>query len=187
MTREWRAIKGFEGLYEVSDDGKVRSLDRLVIKSNGFRYSVAGRVLIPRQNPGGYLGVCLYRDGVCEEQPSIHRLVAEAFLPACEGKTEVNHIDGDKTNNNVENLEWCTDSENKLHAYRKGLRKRKPDKACEANKRRVVRSDGVVFESIKAAAEALGRTCGPIHGVLSGRQMACMGFSFKYEDKEEKL
>ena len=99
MEEIWKDIKGFEGLYQVSNYGLVRSL-----RDNHGR--ARELILKPKMNRGGYLYVALWKDGksmTCR----IHRLVAEAFLPNPLGLPQVNHIDEDKTNNRVENLEWC--------------------------------------------------------------------------------
>lgn len=94
----WKAVKGYEGLYEVSDEGRVRSVAR------------GNRVLRPQERRHGYLAVCLYGRGGNKNgfrQISVHRLVAEAFLENPNGYTDVNHKDENKQNNRLDNLEWC--------------------------------------------------------------------------------
>lgn len=103
----WKPIKGYENEYLVSNLGQVKSLDR--IRKNGLK---KGKVLKPIRHSNGYLRVHLNR-----KDYFIHRLVAQAFIENPLNKEYVNHIDGDKTNNNVTNLEWTTPSENMHHAY----------------------------------------------------------------------
>ena len=98
----WRPIEGYEGLYEVSSYGRVRSLDRYDNR-NCFR---KGKVLSPIKDKDGYIQVSLYYNRKMYKK-YVHRIVAEAFLPNPDNLPEVNHKDEDKTNNNVTNLEWC--------------------------------------------------------------------------------
>ena len=106
---EWRPIEGYEGLYEVSNLGQVRSF-----------YTGEAKVLKPSIDKDGYLKAGLSKDGKMYLK-SIHRLVASAFIPNIGDKPQVNHIDGDKTNNTVDNLEWVTSKENIQHAWNTGL------------------------------------------------------------------
>lgn len=115
----WKAVVGYEGLYDVSDTGKVRSLERLT--SAGRRG--IGRELRQYLLPCGYFEVLLSNDGKIKHK-RVHRLVADAFCEKTDGRNEVNHIDGNKQNNSADNLEWVTRSENVKHAYRNGLQKK---------------------------------------------------------------
>lgn len=119
MQEEWKQILGYEGLYEISNTGLVKSLDR-VKGVNGQRQTQKGRILKPAVNSSGYLTVRL---GVGGEYTSkyIHRLVAEAFILNLYSKEQVNHINGIKTDNRTSNLEWVTSSENTKHAFNTGL------------------------------------------------------------------
>ena len=106
MIEEWRPIEGYEGLYEISSYGRVRSLDKYVkSKSESYRLH-KGKVLSPEKNTRGYLSVVLSYNGK-HKTITVHRLVAQAFLPNPDNLPEINHKDEDKTNNNVTNLEWC--------------------------------------------------------------------------------
>lgn len=124
----WKDIKGCEGRYQVSNLGNVRSLDRYInqTSANGIIYSrfMKGKLLSSERNNGnGYLCVQL-PDGVYtekEENHYIHQLVAETFIPNPENKPTVNHKDANKDNNNVDNLEWATQSEQMIHAYSMNL------------------------------------------------------------------
>ena len=120
---EWKPIKEYEGLYEVSSRGRVKRLGRIVTDSLGRERLIKEIMLTPQVNiKTGYVYIHI---GKREQRRlvSLHRLVAKAFIPKEEGKPYVNHIDGDKENNNVENLEWVTAQENTQHAYEKGLLK----------------------------------------------------------------
>lgn len=105
----WKPIEGYVGLYEVSDQGRVRSIKR------------DGRLLTACKVAHGYLAYNLYKEG---KQRSIlaHRLVAKAFIPNPDNKPQVNHIDGVKSHNSVDNLEWATAAENIWHAEKMGLK-----------------------------------------------------------------
>jgi len=113
----WKDIKGFEGLYQISNTGKVKSLP----KKCGTTYK-GETIRKLSQTKDGYLKVRLIGNGK-DITTRIHRLVAIAFIPNPLNKDTVNHIDGNKHNNNVENLEWSTRTEQLNHAYSLGLKK----------------------------------------------------------------
>lgn len=119
---EWRPIPDYEAQYEVSPAGDIRRCGRAARTGKGQGGGATiGRILKPSPVPGGYRKVQLWRNGSYQSL-LVHRIVAAAFLgPRPEGH-EVNHKDGDKTNNRVGNLEYMTRSENNRHAYRTGLR-----------------------------------------------------------------
>lgn len=115
----FKDIKGFEGKYQVSNFGNARSLDIKIKVKNGFR-TYKGKPLVLSTNSNGYLGVSLSIKN-CRRNAYIHRLVAETFLPNPLNKKCVNHKDGNKQNNNIDNLEWNTYKENQNHAYDNNL------------------------------------------------------------------
>lgn len=131
----WRIIPSFP-VYSASNYGRIRN--------NG-----TGRIMHVFTNPRGYLTLTLRKDNT-QVTKSVHRLVAEAFLGGPHPGLDVNHIDGDKTNNCIENLEWCTREDNVRHAVHTGLR--------PGPRRRAVRivETGEVFESIRECAKYLG-------------------------------
>lgn len=149
---EWRDIKGYEGLYQVSNLGRVRSLDRLVNNKHGQRFLKGGIKRVFDWGTG-YQYVNLH----CQQKrksKSVHRLVAEAFVENVYNKPEVNHIDGNKHNNRADNLEWCTSSENELHAYNLGLIKLPNTiSACVTNTETGVKT---FFDSLSAASRFVG-------------------------------
>jgi len=109
-------VVGFEDAYQVSDEGEVYSIERVVLGSDGIEYPFpAGKRAKSANIQNQYFMVCLYKNNV-GYQKYVHRLVSEAFIPRIPGKPAVNHIDGDRQNNKVENLEWVTYSENSQHA-----------------------------------------------------------------------
>ena len=114
-------IPKYEGYYQVSNHGNVRSLDIVIKEKTGKTQTLKGLILKPRINRGGYYYIGLRKNG-SKATFAIHQLVAQAFIPNPKNKRTVNHIDGDKLNNNVTNLEWATYSENLEHAYKTGLR-----------------------------------------------------------------
>lgn len=111
---QWKDIPGFEGYYQVSNLGKVRSLDREITFRNGRKRTYDGCFLSPKRSGDGYRKVAL-SVGRNINQVSIHRLVMLAFVGPSD--LEVNHKNGDKTDNRLENLEYTTRAENELHAY----------------------------------------------------------------------
>ena len=124
MNEIWRDIEGYEGLYEISDCGRVRSYPRLVKCGKSGHRMMGGKILTPGKQPStyrSYLYVTLCDRQSCKKNYLIHRLVATAFISNPENKPQVNHKDGDPSNNHVTNLEWVTSSENGLHAYCIGL------------------------------------------------------------------
>lgn len=116
MKEVWKDIKGFEGLYQISNYGRVKSLERERTFGNRIRV-VPEKIINPDKKKSGYLFYHLYSGGRKEKDLYAHRLVAQAFIPNPLGKKDVNHKDGNKSNNYVENLEWATRSENIRHSY----------------------------------------------------------------------
>lgn len=162
MKEVWKPIEGYEGLYEVSNLGRIKSLRRDVAIPNPRLGTVGYRTYPERikpcvENRHGYYQVTLSKEAKSRTL-RVHRLVALAFIPNPDNKPYINHIDGNKKNNRVSNLEWCTASENNWHASLVlGVdRSHCPDVAHEANKIPVMRDDGKVYPSMQALMRALG-------------------------------
>jgi len=118
----WKDIRGYEGYYSVSSYGNIRSCDREVVYSNGNVVKYKGKPRKPSLSD--YRMIALSRDGAVKVV-KISRLVASHFILRTKDKTIVNHIDGNKHNDHVHNLEWCNYSENSLHAFKNNLHSRK--------------------------------------------------------------
>lgn len=183
----WKPVVGYEGLYEVSDTGKVKSVTRIVNRGNGI-LPISEKILTPSKNkvtvrhPSLRYSVELWKDGKRKRVP-IARIVCAAFVSKPNNKCHVNHIDGDSTNDDASNLEWVTAQENNQHARRHGL-------ISSRNQRKRVRGTNnktgevLVFESLTAAAKYFGVTKAainaPIHGY--GRSKMCKGYNLEYID-----
>lgn len=178
---QWKDIDGFEGMYQVSDLGRVRSLERTVkMVRNGRQYDMhhKGKLLSASVTKDGYATVQIFKDSKPHTY-KVHRLVAKTFLSNKGNLPEVNHKDGDKENNRADNLEWCTRSNNMRHAYRNGL----IDKGnMSFNRKRVKRSDGMVFDSMTEAAKASGACLSNVSKCCKGelKHTAGYGFSFAF-------
>lgn len=145
---EWKDIKGYEDHYQISNFGNVRN------KSNNNQ-------LKTRKHSNGYLRFCLSKGGITKDFYA-HRLVASAFIDNVLNKMDVNHIDGNKTNNNVINLEWATRSENQKHAFSTGLNRisdeHKKANAIFNSKQVVDLQTGFFFDSLKEACVSTNRS-----------------------------
>lgn len=183
MIEEWRPAVGYEDRYAVSNFGRVRNHKGLVMKQSKHRDGYLWIGLASKTNPYNV---------------SIHRLVAKTFIPNPENKPQVNHKDGNKVNNRVDNLEWVTPSENVRHAYAKGLisdkspeglqniknAARKSLKTC-CNIPIVCETTGVEFESMHHAAVYYGVDDTTIQGLVRGltkRSRKLPGLVFKFKD-----
>jgi DNA-binding XRE family transcriptional regulator len=119
----WKDIPEYEGIYQISNFGRLRSVTRTVIDSRTkAAYTVYGRIMKERYMPNGYIQACLCKDSKYRYF-YIHRLVSEAFLENPNNLPQVNHIDCNKSNNSVDNLEWCTGKENGEHGSKNLLYK----------------------------------------------------------------
>lgn len=177
----WKEIKGFEGYYEVSDSGEVRSLNRIVCESKGVHAGkekmLKGKMMKQSLSGGrgGYPVVNLHKNRVSSVR-FVHTLVAEAFLPNPNHYPTVNHIDGNKQNNSVSNLEWASFSRNNMHALQTGLRSPRGNAIAQYTK------DGVLVKTYKSACEAArenGFSRGMISHCLNGRAKTASGFVWR--------
>ena len=171
MIEEWKDIKGYEGLYQVSNLGRVKSLKfgkERILKTGVDRY--------------GYISVNLYKNNkrkLCK----VHRLVAEAFIPNLENKPEVNHLDEDKTNNMVSNLEWCTRNENVNHGTRNKRISKKLKVISKGTKIKAIdiaNGEWNEYCSIRECARQLELDSSNIRKCLNGERRHTGGYMFEY-------
>ena len=165
----WKPVKGYEGLYEASSLGRIKSLPRNTTR---------GKIRVSN-NIRGYPSLRLSNKGVITRHP-VHRLVLKAFLPNPENKPQCNHKNGIKHDNRIENLEWSTAKENARHAFDTGLRTgagKKP--VCQLSKeRRFLR----VFESLTEGARYCGCRISTISSAISGTYHTAGGFRWCFAE-----
>ena len=190
MNEEWRPVKGYEGIYEVSNLGRVRSLDRVSKFKTGRVVPIAGRVMKTGLHYKGYERLMLSDGSGREISKFVHRLVAEAFIPNPDGLPEVNHKDEDKTNNRPENLEWCSHIANSQHGSRGA---RIGAWHLENSPRRTainqLTMDGEyiqTFPSQGQAAKAVNGSQGNIAMVLRGDRHYAYGYRWEYADQSRR-
>ena len=174
MTDEvWKPIPGYEGLYEASSLGRIRSLDKVVrsARSRSGKRTRRGRILQTSVSNKGREHLTLWKDGHAKTM-LVHRLVAAAFLGP--SSLTVNHRDENPLNNSVENLEWCTSKYNNLYSSYK-----------RRNRIEAYTVDGellATFESEYVAAQMLGVTKSAISQAISGAHGTCLGLVFKLKE-----
>lgn len=175
----WKPVKGYEGYYEVSNLGNVRSVDRVVVYSNGAKHSYKGTILSTRPNSAGYTTVRL---SINQDRVNhfVHRLVAEAFLPNPNNYPQVNHKDENPKNNALENLEWCSATYNINYGNRN-----------KSTRRPIVRlsleGDYIdSYDGIRQAARELGLSNSGISGALTGTYYTHLGYCWVYKEEYER-
>lgn len=185
MQEIWKDIKGYEGIYQVSNLGKVKSLN--------YKRGKHEKEIKQALNSRGYLEVGLFNGKVKTHR--VHRLVAQTFIPNPENKDEVNHIDGNKKNNTVNNLEWNTSKENIHHAWenklicfskesrkKAGISRQKPCLQYDKNNHLIKR-----WDSLKQASKELGICKSTISMCLNGRYETAGGYVWKFDIKNKNV
>jgi hypothetical protein len=176
MVEEWKDIVGYEGLYKVSNFGRV--------KSSNYNHTGEEKVLKPVKHANGYLYVDLWKNNK-KKRFSVHRLVMQTFIENPLNKPYINHIDCDRQNNCVDNLEWCTAEENmqyasklgRLKSVENGKKSSKPVIAINLTTKKEI-----YFNSQNEAARQLNLYQGSINRVLKGKYKQTKGYTFRYVD-----
>lgn len=181
MQEEWKPIVGYEGLYEVSNFGQIKSLER--ITNNNIH--ISEHIQTQRIGETGYMYVGLCKEGV-KANKRVHRIVAIAFVPNPENKPQVNHKDENKQNNNADNLEWVTGTENINYGT---AIQRAHEKDCSPLTKKVLQIDknGEIvaeYASQSIAAKAFNTSAGNISNCCKGRCKTVRGYSWRYKETE---
>jgi len=179
-NEEWVDVKGYESIYSISNKGRVKSLKRTCIR-NGLVYEMDEKLI--SINNKRYKNVILCKKSIKKDK-LVHRLIAEAFIPNPYKKPFVNHIDGNKYNNSLDNLEWCTHKENQRHAVETGLIQTKGGSHPLSKRIGMFDKDGSLieeFEYMKDVTNRLGfRTLNLIRKVAIGERETAYGYKWKY-------
>lgn len=182
MKEIWKDISGFENYYQVSNLGRVKSLSRQIYNGKGY-YTSSEKILKGHVITNGYIQVEFKKDNK-RYLKLVHRLVAETFIPNLKNLPQINHIDGNKQKNNIENLEWCTNSENQIHAYHMGLNKH--SKKAGKPKRKVVKINIEnnkiikIYDSISEASRENNISKGNIIQTCKGFRKHAGDFKWSY-------
>lgn len=170
----WKDIEGYEGLYQISNLGEVKALPRNI--NNQFKNKEYNLKKII--NKDGYYVINLKNSNHKNKIHRINRLVAMAFIPNPENKLQVNHIDGNKKNNKVENLEWCTAKENKQHAQKNGLIRKKTILKLDLNGNVLQK-----YETVREASELNNLDYTTIIKCCNGKCKTCGGYKWRNYDE----
>lgn len=175
LKRKWKEVKGYEGRYIISNYGEVISLPRYKNNKSKLQYVEPKEILQYVNKNNGYIYVMLCKNGK-QKNIRLHRLVAEAFIPNSENLLQINHIDGNKQNNKVNNLEWCNQSQNEIHAYKLGLIKNRN----KIKVRQYDLDDNFIkeFESMKEASKETGVSISNISQCINNKKK--QGYSCGY-------
>lgn len=181
MGEMWKDIEDYEGIYQISNLGDVKSYDKYVKKKHGLIFYKGKKMKIIYSGKYPFIGLTKNRK---QKVHLIHRLVAIHFIPNPENKSQVNHKKGIKTDNRASELEWVTPSENIIHAYQTGLRKKLFGKDHKGSKKvKQFTMDGKFISEYNSQLEAkrmLGMKSSHISEVCLGKVASCGGYLWEY-------
>lgn len=174
MKEIWKDIKGYEGLYQISNLGNVKSLSKQIIRSNGKKQTFKEKKLKPGLSKNGYLSVSLFKNGKGKTY-MIHRLVAETFIENINNYKCINHKDENKQNNIVNNLEWCTYEYN--NQYNDKMKHRRINVLQYTKDNKLIKKwDGLIN-----VEKELGISRNNITSVCKGKRRYAGGYIWKYD------
>lgn len=187
-TEVWKDVKDYEGIFQVSNLGRVKSMSRLITYKDGRSYTSKEKLMSPVLNGDGY-PITHFKVGGEGRSVRVHRLVAQAFIENPNNYSEVNHIDEDKTNNHCDNLEWCTRKENMNHGTIKERTRNHPNivKRLEESKVAIIgihieTEKEIRFESI-SEADKNGFPRRNVGAAITGSDKSCRGYVWLREDE----
>lgn len=174
MKEIWRDIEGYENLYQVSNLGRVKSLGNGICNSKE-------KILKAIKHNCGYLSICLYKYGKSKKY-FVHRLVAHAFIPNPYNLPQVNHISEDKTNNRVDNLEWCDCKYNINYGTHNKKVSESQTNHPKKSKKVLCIETGKIYPSTHQVERELGFNYSTILKVCNGKYKSAYGFHWRYID-----
>ena len=186
-NEEWKEIPNFSKLYYISNYGRILRIEHTRLS---YRYNKSGKlyptkILKASKNKQGYINTQINLNNSFKSF-KVHRLVAEAFIPNPENKPQVNHKDGNKLNNRVDNLEWCTNGENGKHAWENGLRTKRIGNnnkfSVKVNQYDLNNKLIKEWNCINDITRELGISHGLITAACQGRQKTSHGYIWKYKE-----